>query len=137
MSFHAWSVQVCEWLFVSILFDELTERWLIVGEQVVAARSVHLSYACRETVALFYNEVVVKESTPGSYFMVCGWSGGYFGIQQLEDPDDKVSLLVQSNECILCSFFCLSFCYRLYCFLLGILLMVMTLAKFLRNIGSL
>lgn len=47
-----------------------------------AARSVHLWFPAPEAVA-FYNEVRVKESHPGSYFMACGFNGGYFGIQQL------------------------------------------------------
>jgi hypothetical protein len=41
---------------------------------------------------MFYNEVVVQESVNGSYFMACGWNTGYFGIQQLDVPDDKVVL---------------------------------------------
>ncbi|MGD0536390.1 MAG: DUF3472 domain-containing protein [Verrucomicrobiota bacterium] len=54
-----------------------------------AAASVHLSYpapACE----WFYNEVVVEQSVNGSYFMACGWNTGYFGIQQLDRPEDKV-----------------------------------------------
>src|SRR5262249_51847806 len=35
-----------------------------------------------EAVA-FYNEVTVESSADGTYFMVCGWGKGYFGIQQL------------------------------------------------------
>ncbi len=56
-----------------------------------AARSVHLSYPAPDGV-LFYNEVVVEQSVNGSYFMACGWNTGYFGIQQLSGPDDKVVL---------------------------------------------
>src|SRR5437660_5957592 len=56
-----------------------------------AARSVHLSYPAPEAV-LFYNEVIVDQSVNGSYFMACGWNTGYFGIQQLGNPDDKVVL---------------------------------------------
>src|SRR3954463_9940054 len=47
-----------------------------------AARSVHLGYTGVEGDA-FYNECVVEKSTDGSYFMVCGWGTGDFGIQQL------------------------------------------------------
>jgi hypothetical protein len=46
-----------------------------------AARSVHLGYPAPKAVA-FYNEVRVEHSTPGSYFMVCGFNHGYFGIQE-------------------------------------------------------
>ena len=49
-----------------------------------AARSVHLSYPAPDGI-LFYNELVVEQSTPGSYFMACGWNTGYFGIQELGD----------------------------------------------------
>jgi len=56
-----------------------------------AARSVHLSYPAPEGL-LFYNEMVVEQSVNGSYFMACGWNTGYFGIQQLGDPDKKVMI---------------------------------------------
>ena len=49
--------------------------------QGVACRSVHLGYPAGEGVA-FYNEVKVVRSAPGTYFMVCGWDKGYFGIQE-------------------------------------------------------
>lgn len=45
-----------------------------------AARSIHLWYAAPEANC-FYNEVTVERSTLGSYFMACGFKGGYFGIQ--------------------------------------------------------
>ena len=48
----------------------------------VACRSVHLGYPAPEAAA-FYNEVAVEASAPGTYFMACGWSRGYFGIQEL------------------------------------------------------
>lgn len=56
-----------------------------------AARSVHLGFSAPEAT-LFYNEVTVEESVPGSYFMVCGFKHGYFGIQELNGPEDKVVL---------------------------------------------
>ena len=49
-----------------------------------AARSVHLAYAAPPSLE-FYNEVTVRQSTPGSYFMVCGFANGYFGIQEKGD----------------------------------------------------
>jgi len=48
----------------------------------IACRSVHLGYPAAEGVS-FYNEVTVEKSADGTYFMVCGWSKGYFGIQEL------------------------------------------------------
>ena len=48
----------------------------------IACRSVHLGYPAPPGSA-FYNEVAVEQSAPGTYFMVCGWSKGYFGMQEL------------------------------------------------------
>ncbi len=56
-----------------------------------AARSVHLHFPAPEG-NLYYNEMVVEESVPGSFFMACGWDTGYFGLQQLDRPEDKVVL---------------------------------------------
>jgi hypothetical protein len=48
----------------------------------VACRSVHLGYPADEGLA-FYNEVTVDQSADGTYFCVCGFSKGYFGLQEL------------------------------------------------------
>src|SRR5437879_9986561 len=50
----------------------------------IAARSVHLRYPAPEGTA-FYNEVTVDREAPGTYFCVCGFNQGYFGIQELAD----------------------------------------------------
>jgi hypothetical protein len=50
----------------------------------IACRSVHLSFPAPEGVA-FYNEATVDASARGTYFMVCGFSDGYFGMQELGD----------------------------------------------------
>lgn len=50
----------------------------------IACRSVHLGFPA-PTGTDFYNEITVEESAGGTYFMVCGWSKGYFGIQELGD----------------------------------------------------
>lgn len=50
--------------------------------QGIACRSVHLGYPAAKGTA-FYNEITVESSAEGTYFMVCGWSKGYFGIQEL------------------------------------------------------
>lgn len=55
-----------------------------------ACRSVHLSYPGPAGSA-FYCETKVEQSAPGSYFMVCGWNTGYFGIQEIR-PGKKVVL---------------------------------------------
>jgi len=54
-----------------------------------AARSVHLGYSGPDAGA-FYLDMVVEQSVPGSYFMAAGWNTGYFGVQQLDNPTNKV-----------------------------------------------
>ena len=49
-----------------------------------ACRSVHLRLPAPEA-DLFYQEMTVRQSAPGTYFMACGWSRGYFGVQDLAD----------------------------------------------------
>ena len=48
----------------------------------IACRSVHLQYP-GPSGKVFYNEVTVSESAPGTYFCVGGFNKGYFGIQEL------------------------------------------------------
>ncbi len=54
-----------------------------------AARSVHLKYLAPAGTH-FFNEVTVEESVPASYFMACGFAGGYFGMQQLDDNSGRI-----------------------------------------------
>lgn len=54
-----------------------------------ACRSVHLWYSGPEAAA-FYNEVTVEKSAAGTYFMACGFDGGYFGIQELGNGNKVV-----------------------------------------------
>ncbi|MBI5759027.1 MAG: DUF3472 domain-containing protein [Planctomycetales bacterium] len=49
-----------------------------------AARSVHLGWDAPPADA-FYLDMTIDQSTPGSYFMACGWDTGYFGLQELGD----------------------------------------------------
>ncbi len=48
----------------------------------IACRSVHLVYPAPEGTA-FINTVSVETSAKGTYFCVCGFNHGYFGIQEL------------------------------------------------------
>ena len=48
----------------------------------IACRSVHLQYPGPGSSA-FYNEVTVEKSAEGTYFCVCGFNHGYFGLQEL------------------------------------------------------
>ena len=72
-------------LFVIVIAITLLPTWVSRGEETPvsvprAARSVHLFYPAPDAVA-FYNELTVEKSAPGTYFMACGFSHGYFGIQ--------------------------------------------------------
>jgi hypothetical protein len=48
----------------------------------IACRSVHLGYPAAEGT-VFYNEIKAEQSAPGTYFCVCGFGKGYYGIQEL------------------------------------------------------
>jgi hypothetical protein len=62
-----------------------------------ACRSVHLRYFASESVA-FFNEVTVHESAPGTYFAACGWTGGYFGIQDRPNGTKRVIFSVWDSS---------------------------------------
>lgn len=62
---------------------------LAVLQDPKAARSVHLGWTAPEGTE-FHLAMTVEESTPGSYFMACGWNTGYFGIQELPKGDKIV-----------------------------------------------
>lgn len=50
----------------------------------IACRSVHWGFETPAATA-FYNEVTIDRSAPGTYFCVCGFNKGYFGLQELAD----------------------------------------------------
>jgi hypothetical protein len=49
-----------------------------------ACRSVHWGYETSPSTA-FYNEVTIDRTAPGTYFCVCGFNKGYYGLQELAD----------------------------------------------------
>lgn len=64
----------------------------------IACRSVHLSYPAKKGQT-FRNEVTVRESAPGTFFMVCGWDQGYFGLQELANGKKLILFSVwDSNQ---------------------------------------
>ncbi|WP_337175244.1 DUF3472 domain-containing protein [Paludisphaera sp.] len=63
----------------------------------IACRSVHLGYP-GEAGSAFHNEITVRESAPGTYFMVCGWDKGYFGIQELANGKKLIIFSVWDSE---------------------------------------
>ena len=75
-------------LFGSSLMVSSVACWADKSLAGKACRSVHLGYPGPEGTA-FYCETTVQQSAPGSYFMVCGWNTGYFGIQEIR-PGKKV-----------------------------------------------
>lgn len=76
-------------LALSALFLSPSQPCAGEEEPPRAARSVHLWYPAPQA-GLFYNEVTVEQSYPGTYFCVCGFNHGYFGIQELIRPGEKV-----------------------------------------------
>jgi len=56
----------------------------IQSAEPTAACSIHFGWPS-PAATWFYNEATVQKSTRGSYFMVCGWNTGYFGIQERGD----------------------------------------------------
>src|SRR5690349_3588447 len=78
-------------LCLSVMLTPIGSALSEESKEPRAARSVHFGYPAPDAVE-FYNEVTVEESVPGSYFMVCGFKHGYFGIQELSGPEDKVVL---------------------------------------------
>jgi hypothetical protein len=73
---------LCVILALAELSVEITMGLADERLQGIACRSVHLAYPAAEGVA-FYNEITVDNSAVGTYFMVCGWDKGYYGIQEL------------------------------------------------------
>ena len=63
----------------------------------IACRSVHLRYPAPEGTA-FYNEITIRESAPGTYFMVCGWNKGYYGLQELANGKKLLIFSVWDSE---------------------------------------
>ncbi|MDP1796638.1 MAG: DUF3472 domain-containing protein [Planctomycetaceae bacterium] len=63
----------------------------------IACRSVHLGYPKAEGVA-FYNTCRPITSAPGTYFSVCGWDAGYYGIQELANGDKLALFSIWDSE---------------------------------------
>ena len=82
---------VWRWLLLVSAILSAVDTLLAAEVPPRAARSVHLSYPAPPGV-LFYNELTVETSTPGSYFMACGFNHGYFGIQELTRDPGKIVL---------------------------------------------
>lgn len=85
-------------LLAIFIFVIATASFASAQEPQKACRSVHLWYKAPEA-AVFYNEVIVERSAPGTYFCVCGWNTGYFGIQELGNGKKVVIFSVwDSNQ---------------------------------------
>lgn len=54
----------------------------VQSKEPTAACSIHFGWPAPAST-WYYQEATVRESTAGSYFMICGWNTGYFGIQEL------------------------------------------------------
>lgn len=63
----------------------------------IACRSVHLGYPQATGVA-FYNTCRPITSAPGTYFCVCGWDAGYYGIQELGNGNKLALFSIWDSE---------------------------------------
>lgn len=63
----------------------------------IACRSVHLGYPKAEGVA-FYNTCRPITSARGTYFCVCGWDAGYYGIQELGNGDKVLLFSIWDSD---------------------------------------
>lgn len=63
----------------------------------IACRSVHLGFQAPEADS-FENEVTVQSSARGTFFMVCGWDKGYFGLQELGNGKKLLIFSVWDSE---------------------------------------
>ncbi len=90
----------CTWLVVAVGLVATISQAVYGDERLkgIACRSVHLGYAQKDPCTQFANEVVVRSSAPGTYFMVCGWDKGYFGIQELADGKKLILFSVWDSE---------------------------------------
>ncbi len=75
-------------LFMIVVLSVFTPPTLAID--LGGARSVHFWWHPSPTASAFYNEVKVNRSSNGSYFCVCGFNHGYFGIQQGKDGNKIV-----------------------------------------------
>ena len=92
---------ICRHLSVQMLLVLCLLAWgggfVRAQERQKQCRSVHLWYHAVDGVA-FYNEVTVKQSAPGAYFMVCGWDKGYYGIQERGDGAKRILFSVWDSR---------------------------------------
>lgn len=76
------STAIAEFVPITNLDDyPFKETTLALLKGTCMAPSIHLTYRLPSNLQAFYSEVKVEQSAPGSYFMVIGWDGGYFGLQ--------------------------------------------------------
>ena len=89
------SQKTLSFLLVPVFVFSLGNFASIAQDAPRACRSVHLWWQTEDgaqpEATAFYNELTVENSTRGSYFMACGFSKGYFGIQELGNGN-KIAL---------------------------------------------
>lgn len=89
------------WLQVAAL--GATVGWTIRGSHAdeklkdIACRSIHLGYPKAEGVA-FFNTCRPITSARGTYFCVCGWDAGYYGIQELGNGDKVLLFSIWDSD---------------------------------------
>jgi hypothetical protein len=79
-------------LTVSLILLPLVDGEISLADETlkgIACPSVHLSYPAPTSVA-FYQEAMIEKTAAGTYFMVCGWNRGYFGMQELANGKKRI-----------------------------------------------
>ncbi|VTS01966.1 Lysophospholipase L1-like esterase OS=Singulisphaera acidiphila (strain ATCC BAA-1392 / DSM 18658 / VKM B-2454 / MOB10) GN=Sinac_5740 PE=4 SV=1: DUF3472 [Tuwongella immobilis] len=84
---------------VGLLAAMLVTAGVVADEKLkgIACRSIHFGYPGPESIA-YYNEITVHQSAEGTYFMACGFTPGYFGIQELANGKKLVLFSVWDNH---------------------------------------
>ena len=80
-------------VFVAVVATSIAAPYL----EGIACRSVHLQYM-PGAGQVFYNEMRISESAEGSFFMVCGWDMGYFGMQELSNGNKLIIFSVWDSR---------------------------------------
>ena len=82
------SVYVCDLRALTLEGDAV--KGATITPQQHGAPSVHLWHGPARPSTVFYNEIIVQETAPTTFFMACGFNRGYFGIQERRGPDDRL-----------------------------------------------
>uniref|UniRef100_A0A4D5R9G7 Scol-DUF3472 n=1 Tax=Scolopendra viridis TaxID=118503 RepID=A0A4D5R9G7_SCOVI len=79
-------------LFYLLVKGSAADGAKVVDIIPTGADSVHLTYPTDDGSLLFYNEVIVDETYPATFFMACGYQYGYLGMQDNDFKGKKIAI---------------------------------------------